>query len=225
MKTQLKTYRDTWTVNQRALRSALERGDQRDKAIELFMVQQGVLHSSKAAPEAPWSFEDLLLDDIEEGIFRRVPKGAEHSIAWLIWHLARCEDITMNVLIAGRPQVLEDWQGKLKIMAKDTGNAMTPDEVTELSNTIDLDVLRGYRAAVGRATRDVVGQLTADQFKTKVDPARIQHILDEGFVLPAAIGIANYWGKRTFAGLLLMPATRHNMTHINEGFRLKGKKA
>jgi hypothetical protein len=220
----LKSYRDTWTVNQRALRSALERGDQHAKAIELFMLQQGVLHSAKAAPDAPWSFEDLLLDDLSEDIFRRVPKSEEHSIALLVWHMARCEDITMNILIAGRPQVLEGWQTKLKIAAKDTGNAMSPEEVTGLSNAIDLEAVRGYRAAVGRATREVVRGLTADQLKTKVDPARIQQILDQGMVLPAAIGIAEYWGKRTFAGLLLMPPTRHNMTHINESFRLKAKR-
>jgi hypothetical protein len=224
MKAQLKEYRDTWTVNQRALRSALESGDQRDKAVDLFMIQQGTLHSAKAAPEAPYSLEDLLLDDIEEEIFRRVPQGTDHSIAWLIWHLARCEDITMNVLTAGRPQVRGDWQGKLKIKAKDTGNAMTPAEIAELSQAIDLDALRGYRAAVGRATREIVGGLTLEQINAKVDPDRIRQILDDGSVLPGAIGIAEYWSKRTIAGLLLMPPTRHNMTHINEGFRLKGKK-
>ena len=224
MTAQLKEYRDTWTVNQRVLRSVLESGEQREKAVELFMVQQGALHSSKAAPEAPYSLEDLLLDDISEEIFRRVPKGEEHSIAWLIWHLARCEDITMNVLTVGRPQVLANWQAKLRIEAQDTGNAMTPAEIIALSESIDQEVLRGYRAAVGRATREIVRALTLEQINAKVDPERIEQILDGGSVLPGAVGIAEYWGRRTIAGLLLMPPTRHNMTHINEGFRLKGKK-
>jgi hypothetical protein len=224
MKAKLKEYRDTWAINQRELRSALESGDQREKAVELFMVQQGALHSNKAAPEAPYSLEDLLLDDISGEIFRRVPKGEEHSIAWLMWHLARCEDITMNVLAAGRPQVLEQWQAKLKIEAQDTGNAMTPAEIVKLSESIDLTALRGYRAAVGRATREIVGALSLEEINAKVAPARIEQILDEGMVLPAAIGIAEYWGRRTIAGLLLMPPTRHNMTHINEGFRLKAKR-
>jgi hypothetical protein len=30
------------------------------------------------------------------------PKGG-HSIAWTLFHLARIEDITMNMLIAGSP--------------------------------------------------------------------------------------------------------------------------
>jgi hypothetical protein len=225
MRTQLKEYRDAWTVNQRALRSALESGEQREKAVELFMVQQGVLHSSKAAPEAPYSLEDLLLDDISDEIFRRVPKGEEHSIAWLMWHLARCEDITMNVLAAGRPQVVEKWQAKLKIDAKDTGNAMTHTEIGKLSERIDLAALRGYRAAVGRVTREIVVALTLEEINARVAPERIEKILDEGMVLPAAVGIAEYWGRRTIAGLMLMPPTRHNMTHINEGFRLKAKRA
>jgi hypothetical protein len=40
-------------------------------------------------------------------------------------------------------------------------------------------------------------------------------------VVEAARGIADYWSKRNVAGLLLMPATRHNLIHLNEAFLLK----
>jgi hypothetical protein len=45
--------------------------------------------------------------------------------------------------------------------------------------------------------------------------------MDEGAVVPAAHGIADYWASRNIAGLLLMPATRHNLIHLNEALRLK----
>jgi hypothetical protein len=48
-------------------------------------------------------------------------------------------------------------------------------------------------------------------------------VQDERAVLEAASDITDYWGKRTIAGLLLMPATRHNLVHLNEALRLKQK--
>ena len=31
----------------------------------------------------------------------------------------------------------------------------------------------------------------------------------------------DYWSKRNTAGLLLMPATRHNLIHLNEALQIK----
>jgi hypothetical protein len=61
------------------------------------------------------------------------------------------------------------------------------------------------------------------QWKQQVDSVRLKRVLDEGAVTPEAIEIINYWGKRTTAGLLLMPPTRHNFLHLNEAMRIKRK--
>ena len=53
--------------------------------------------------------------------------------------------------------------------------------------------------------------------------ARLQQVMAEGAIVEAASGIADYWGKRTIAGLLLMPPTRHNFVHLNEALRIKYK--
>jgi hypothetical protein len=42
----------------------------------------------------------------------------------------------------------------------------------------------------------------------------------DGSLVPGAQGIYDYWKKKTYAGLLLMPATRHILVHINESMRL-----
>jgi hypothetical protein len=172
---------------------------------------------------ARWSFEDEVLDDMPEAHIRRVLPGSEHSVAWLIWHMARCEDITLNLLVAGTPQVLHagGWLKQLKITVCDTGNAMNRTSLAEFSAAIDLDALRSYRLAVGRRTRDIVKQLRPADLKRKVESARMQQVLREGAVVEAARGIADYWSKRTVAGLLLMPATRHSLIHLNEALRLK----
>ena len=49
--------------------------------------------------------------------------------------------------------------------------------------------------------------------------------MTEGAVVEEARDLIDYWGKRTIAGLLLMPATRHNLVHLNEALRLKRRRS
>jgi hypothetical protein len=35
--------------------------------------------------------------------------------------------------------------------------------------------------------------------------------------------VTDYWSRRTIAGLLLLPATRHNFVHLNEAANQVGK--
>ncbi|MGE6256884.1 hypothetical protein ACQKCU_03065 [Heyndrickxia sporothermodurans] len=35
--------------------------------------------------------------------------------------------------------------------------------------------------------------------------------------------LAEYWSKKTIAGLILMPATRHIFLHLNKCIRIKDK--
>jgi hypothetical protein len=171
--------RKLWNRQQQALQRALSRPDEHQKAIELLLSQHAMVHSAKMARSKLWSFEDEVWQDTTEEIVRCIPRGCDHSIAWCIWHLARVEDVTMNLLVAGSPQLLhrDDWLKRLE-----------PEEL-----------------------------------KQKVDPARLQRVMAEGAIVEAASGIADYWGKRTVAELLLMPPTRHNFVHLNEALCIKHK--
>jgi len=74
------------------------------------------------------------------------------------------------------------------------------------------------------STRDIVTQLEPEELKHKVDPVRLQRVLDEGAVVEAASGLIAYWSKRNIAGLLLMPPTRHCFFHLNEAARIKQRR-
>jgi hypothetical protein len=217
------SYNQSLNKQQTELRRLLASPSQHDQAIALFLRYHAMLHSARVAPTESWSYEDTILNDMTEEQIRRIPPNCNHSIAWLLWHMTRCEDITMNLLVAGRPQVLQrdNWLERLRITVQDTGNAMSRAEITQFSAVIDIDALRAYRVAVGRRTREIVSQLGPEELQQKVAPGRLQQVWAEGALVEAARGIADYWGKRTKAGLLLMPATRHNIVHLNEALLLK----
>lgn len=210
---------------QTRLREIMTSYDQHEAAMQLFMAQHAALHSAKATPPKTDSLEDLVLDDLTEAQWRRIPKGGEHSIAWAIWHIARIEDMTMNILVADAQQIFreENWLEKLNIDLPDSGNAMSEAAVADLSASIDTEALRTYRVSVGRRTRVITADLRVEDLKEKTRPERLQRIRDEAAVVSEAEEVIQYWSKRTIAGLLLMPATRHNLVHLNECMKLKGK--
>ncbi len=220
-----KTYPSQVNRQQTRLRELFKYPELHNDAIQLFLHQHAMLHSKAVTNQEPWSMEDEVFMGLDEAGVRRVAEGAEHSIAWLIWHVARCEDITMNLLVAVSPQVLlgGGWLEKLRINIRDTGNLMTPAEINSFSDGIDIGALREYHAAVGRRTQAIVKDLTHADIKRKPPADRIQRVWDEGAVLPGADSIVNYWSKRTTAGLLLMPASRHLILHFNEAMDLRKK--
>lgn len=217
--------RKSWNQQQQALRQALDFNDH-PRAVELFLGQHAAVHSAGMAGAGTWSFADEVLEGMDEAEMRRIPVNSEHSLAWALWHIARIEDITMNLLVAGEAQLLhrDGWLERMKVMIQDSGNEMDREGVARLSAAVDLPALQAYRLAVGRRTRQIVSRLQPGDLKRKVEPSRLQRVRAEGAVVEAAGAILDYWGGRTIAGLLLMPPTRHNFLHLNEALRLKGKR-
>jgi hypothetical protein len=216
--------RKQWNRGHQRLHRLLLANDHQE-AIELFMNQHAMVHSATMSKAKLWSFEDEVLQGLTNDQMRCIPAGGEHSVAWVLFHLARIEDITMNLLVAGTPQLFirEGWGQKIKAPILHSANSMDPGAVTALSAQIDIDALRSYRQAVGRRTRQIAKRLKPEQFHQKPEAARLQQVMEEGALLPEAIGVLQYWSKRTVAGLLLMPPTRHNFLHLNEALRIRQK--
>jgi hypothetical protein len=213
--------RKRWNDGQQKLRRALVFNDH-SKAIEQFLIQHAMVHSQKMSHMDVWSFEDELWQGLTEKAFCVIPPNGEHSIAWVLFHSVRIEDITMNMLVAGTPQlyIRDQWERKLRSTIHHSGNKMGDEALAQLSARLDMSALRNYRIAVGRRTREIVKKILPEELNRKVDSTRLQKVLDEGAVTQEALEIVNYWGKRTIAGLLLMPPTRHNFLHLNEALKI-----
>ena len=119
----------------------------------------------------------------------------------------------------------DNWLKKMNVRVCDTGNAMTNKEIVDFSLIMDMQELRNYRKTVGRKTREIIKRFEPSDLKRKIEPNRLQRILDEGGVLnvEGANWLIDFWGRKNVAGILLMPVTRHHIVHINESIRLKEK--
>jgi len=217
--------RKAWNQQQQALRQSLARLDDLPGVIELFLGQHAMLHAAGMSRMGLYSFQDEILAGLTVAQMRLIPRNFDHSIAWVVWHMTRIEDATMNLLVAGSAQILheEGWLERMAIPARDTGNLMDPASVVELSAAIIVEELLAYRQSVGRRTRLIVSQIQAPVLKQAVDPARLQRMTAEGAVRPQAGDLLEYWGGLTISGLLLMPPTRHPFVHWNEALWIKQK--
>ncbi|WP_088101996.1 DinB family protein [Halalkalibacter urbisdiaboli] len=220
--------RKAWNENHKILKELILKPEEHSRAITLFLSQHSLLHSSFIGNTGKSTLEDEMLNNLAETTFREYPVSnpdTKNSIAWHLWHIARIEDMTMNILVADDQQVLnsECWLEKMNIEFSHSGNSMNEEDIANLSARIDFGSLLAYRAAVGRQTQEVVSLLKPGQFKMKVEQNRIKRLFDENAVTQNATWLADYWSKKTIAGLILMPATRHNYLHLNKCIRIKDK--
>ncbi len=130
-----------------------------------------------------------------------------NSVAWLIWHALRAEDIAVNRLVADCPQVFDEgnWGQRLNVPIRHFGPGMTSKEVSELSASIDLQALQEYIDAVASRTRQIVPSLKPQDLDTIVTEERMKQVLlGEG-----AFGPNAPWGVDNFDNFL-----GHNKGHI-----------
>ncbi|KYH35548.1 hypothetical protein CLTEP_04870 [Clostridium tepidiprofundi DSM 19306] len=217
--------RATWNENHKRLRELLKKKSTFDSAINLFLDQHARIHSSDVSGIDCITFEDELWEGMDEITFRTGQNKKGRTVAYGMWHSTRIEDITMNILVDGEKQVIdqENWLKRINSSIYDTGNALDENEILKFSQTIDMQALRDYRKAVGRKTREIVHRLEYADLKRKVSELGLEKIIELGAVAndEAAIWLIDFWGKKTVAGVLLMPVTRHHMVHINESMEAK----
>jgi hypothetical protein len=188
------------------------------EAMELFLNLHEALHASAVTGGVP-NEVDALLCDLTPEEAAAMPEKKGETINWALWHMARIEDITMNMFVAQKKQVFtKTVQQKINSPITDTGNALTQEEIRSFSSRVRLPALIAYWNAVASRTRDIVLLLTADDMKRPVDKHSLDAVLAAGGVTSRqdSVWLLDYWGGKDVAGLLLMPPTRHLMLHLND---------
>jgi len=216
-----------WNEDLKHLKEIILKKDKIEEAKDLFLSLHSKVHSQQMSAIGEKTFEDELWEGMDENKFKKGTNEKGRTVAYGIWHCTRIEDITMNILVNEGNQVLNKgtWKDKIGSTITDTGNTLNKEEILEFSKTINMEELRKYRIAVGRATRDIVKNLEPEDMRRRFSESQLQRIIDEGAVLDleGSRWLIDFWGKKNVAGILLMPCTRHHMVHLNESLRAKKK--
>ncbi len=178
-------------------------------ALELFLDQHAQLHSTNGLAQST-------LAGLSDEQWRLKPGQGTNSVAWLLLHMARIEDVTFNLLVMERAQVFDEWFEQLGFDRRDVGTGMSDEEVLELSKTIHLPALRAYWSAVGKTTQDLARTLHLETLKERPAKRNIQRLFDEGAVTPQLAELAQWWEHQTKGVLLFQPVSRHAFWHLHE---------
>ena len=132
---------------------------------------------------------DELTDGLSDEVSEYRPAPGANSIAWLIWHSARVQDIQL-AHVAGVEQVWtrDGWVDRfgLDLPRDDTGYGHSAEDVAKVRASADL--LSGYYHAVHDFSLEYIAGVTADELSRIVDTywdppvtasARIVSIIDD----------------------------------------------
>ena len=185
-------------------------------ARDLFLDQHAAVHSA-AVGGNKMSAAERTLGGLTDEQMRVRPRGDLNSLAWIMFHIARAEDIFLNPVLAGRPQVFDEaWAKKLNVTRRDFGIGMTSPEVTDLTRQVELGALREYRDAVGRRTRDIVGTFKPQDWEGVTTPEAVQRAADQGAFGARTEVLVKVFTGRPRSALLSGIALFHCSGHLGE---------
>lgn len=148
--------------------------------------------------------------------------GRVESLAWLLWHIARGEDVIVNVVVAGQAQVFDDaWGRRLGIARPDLGTGMTSGEVTELTTRVDVAALREYRDAVGRRTRELVGAFGPGDWEARVAAETVERAAAAGAFGARVELLSKLFPGRPRSSVLSGIALFHSASHMGEAATIR----
>jgi hypothetical protein len=166
-----------------------------------------------------------MLADLTEEQVRRPPSPGVNTLTWLIWHMARVEDIGVNRFVTDGEQVFDtgDWSTRLGVDRRDLGTGMTPDEVLDLSARIDVPALHDYWDAVEERTVTVVQGLCPENLDTILDATHVQRVFaHDELDTPDALWVRDYMENQPRGFFLIHLGLTHIYVHWGEAQAIRG---
>lgn len=142
-----------------------------------------------------------------------------NSIAWILWHMARCEDVAISRIIFDQEQVFDEdnYSSSLKASRRDIGTSMSFKEVIDLSNQIDLNSLREYSVEVATKTQKVIRELPLEQLNLIPDRAYLKKVLlEEGALNKNSEWVAEHYSNKTKGWFLGHLGLTHPRGHLGQ---------
>ena len=186
-------------------------------AAEFFLLRYEPLHAVMT---------DQLFADLSDAQLRACPRG-QNSILWVLWHVARAEDIGISRFAEDRPELFDEgkWFDRLGAGRREVGTGMTSDEVADLTTRVSISALREYWAVVGQRTVEIVRKGGSAGWDRVVDPRLIRRVVrDHGDFGPHVNPevIESYYAGMTRGWAFAHLGLAHSWGHFFEANVIRG---
>lgn len=211
-----------WSELNKTMQLQLKKKDSFDNGIATLLLLR-----SKLMEQIFSFYKELTAEDFYAVLFKNANGYHSKTIAYSLWHIFRIEDIVINTLIADREQIFfeQGYQKRIGSPIITTGNEITSEQLTEFSESLDIDELYSYISDVDKATTDIVKSLSFEDMKTRISDERKEKLLSLDVVSAdeKAFWLIDYWCSKDIRGLIQMPLSRHWIMHIEACLRIREK--
>lgn len=142
-----------------------------------------------------------------------VPDGESHSVAWVLWHAARVEDLLVQGAWQGKPEIWrsDNWAERSGLPERGFGTGQSTEEASSVAIT-DLDAFWEYQDAVNAATHAFLDSLTDDDLSREVQLGENTETLGESITLHLCTHLNGHRGEiNLIRGMHGLDPVRPNM--------------
>ena len=125
-----------------------------------------------------------------------VPDGESHSVAWVLWHAARIEDLLVNGAWQGKPEIWREgeWAAKTGLPERGFGTGQSTEEAAAVRIT-DLDAMWEYQDAVNTNTQAFLDGLSDDDLDREIKLGDRDETLGESITLHLCTHLNGHRGE------------------------------
>lgn len=125
-----------------------------------------------------------------------VPEGESHSIAWVMWHGARVEDLIVQQIIRGQPSEWEagGWAAKTGLPEKSFGTGQSTEEARQIRIN-DIGVFAEYAARVAAHTQGLLSELSDDDLNRPIKVGQRDETVGQAITLHLVTHLNGHRGE------------------------------
>ncbi len=142
-----------------------------------------------------------------------VPDGESHSVAWVLWHAARVEDLLVQGAWQGKQEIWREgnWAEKTGLPERGFGTGQSTEEASAVAIG-DMDAFWGYQDAVNESTHAFLDSLSDDDLAREVKLGEATETLGQSITLHLCTHLNGHRGEiNLIRGMHGLDPVRPNM--------------
>jgi hypothetical protein len=145
------------------------------------------------------------------------------SVAWVLWHVTRHQDVALNAVVRGADDVLsgDRWRAELGVAAFAPGTGLSEGDDVDAAAALSLDAIDAYAEAVWATTAAWLGTVTADELERVPDSTAA--LLRLGVDAQEYAWLYRMWDAKPVSFHVSWTTIGHGFNHLGELTQIRNR--
>lgn len=148
-----------------------------------------------------------------------------NSISWLVWHMARSEDVVTNTILQGTPQLLtqDGWQDRIGIDAMHIGTGLGEEGAAEITKQINVEAADEYWQAVAKVSYEWLKSIKPEDLDVVPDLSERLSTIPPILAAGENQGPIQFWNGLDAGRLFSAIVVGHGYIHVGQMQEIGGR--